>query len=238
MSNRVSGAGDRSSRFGNHFSGFGGFTLIELLVVIAVIALLAAMIFPIGAAIDRAKKRSKARAELAQVEVAIAAYKTKLGFYPPDNPNNPAVNQLYFELSGTFPTNGQQAYITLDGASLITTNALGQRFNAGGILNSTQGGGDEGHGASKFLNDLKPGQIGDLSSLTPGAKIIVCSIPWPSVTPTYWPAGVLSLNPIRYNSSHPTNNPGSFDLWVDVIIGGKTNRISNWSREPLIVSTP
>jgi hypothetical protein len=33
-------------------------------------------------------------------------------------------------------------------------------------------------------------------------------------------------------STNPTNNPGSFDLWIDVLYGGKTNRISNWSKDP------
>jgi hypothetical protein len=46
------------------------------------------------------------------------------------------------------------------------------------------------------------------------------------------------MNPIRYNSSSPTNNPNSYDLWIDVVIDGKTNRISNWSKERVIVSTP
>ena len=42
------------------------------------------------------------------------------------------------------------------------------------------------------------------------------------------------LNPWRYVSSNPTNNPGEFDLWVDIIVGGKTNRICNWSDKPPI----
>src|SRR5882724_7919040 len=65
------------------------FTLIELLVVIAIISILAAMIIPIGKAVNRTKIRSKARGELAAVEIAIENYKTKMGHYPPDNPDNP-----------------------------------------------------------------------------------------------------------------------------------------------------
>ena len=44
------------------------------------------------------------------------------------------------------------------------------------------------------------------------------------------------INPFRYVSSNPTNNTSTFDLWVDVIVGGKTNRISNWSDKPEIVN--
>jgi len=42
------------------------------------------------------------------------------------------------------------------------------------------------------------------------------------------------INPYRYNSSSPTNNPRSYDLWIDVLIGGKFNRISNWSEQPIV----
>jgi hypothetical protein len=44
-------------------------------------------------------------------------------------------------------------------------------------------------------------------------------------------AADVGLNPWRYVSSGPTNNPGSYDLWVDLYIGGKTYRLSNWSKE-------
>jgi hypothetical protein len=43
------------------------------------------------------------------------------------------------------------------------------------------------------------------------------------------------INPWHYNYSHPTNNTGSYDLWMDVKYGGKTNRISNWSKDPQVL---
>ena len=78
----------------NPFRILRAFTLIELLVVIAVIGVLAAMIIPVGLAVGRAKARSKAFAELSQVEIAIAQYKDKLGHYPPDNTNTNRSYQL------------------------------------------------------------------------------------------------------------------------------------------------
>jgi hypothetical protein len=33
----------------------------------------------------------------------------------------------------------------------------------------------------------------------------------------------------------PTNNTRSFDLWIDVIISHKTNRISNWNDKPIVL---
>jgi hypothetical protein len=47
---------------------------------------------------------------------------------------------------------------------------------------------------------------------------------------TYMPLGQSGINPWRYNSSNPTNNPGSYDLWVQLSISGKTNLICNWSK--------
>src|SRR3954466_15207284 len=90
------------------------FTLIELIVVIAIIAILAALIIPITGALDKKKKIGVAQTQLKALELAIDGYKTKLGFYPPDNPRNVVTNQLYFELLGT--TNGGFFYRTLDGS--------------------------------------------------------------------------------------------------------------------------
>src|SRR3989442_11771901 len=74
------------------------FTLIELLVVIAVIAILATLIFPVTGAVYAARTKARAKAELAEIETAIERYKDKRGHYPPDNPGNPVLNQLYYEL--------------------------------------------------------------------------------------------------------------------------------------------
>jgi len=221
-------------------SAGSGFTLIELLVVIAVIAILAALIIPIGKAVNRRKIIAKSRAELAQVELAIEAYKSTLGHYPPDNNLDPRLNQLYFELRGT--TNTGPTYRTLDGSAEISSRVATIQSYFGGVsgfINCTQpGGSDEGRRAKSFLPDLKPGQVGDL--VTNGAdrvKVILCSVPWP-VDSNFPIPNHPGMNPVRYNSSSPSNNPNAYDVWIDVIIDGKTNRISNWSREPLVVSLP
>ena len=41
----------------------------------------------------------------------------------------------------------------------------------------------------------------------------------------------VGINPWRYNSSNPTNNPGAYDLWVQLSISGKTNLICNWNKQ-------
>jgi hypothetical protein len=44
-----------------------------------------------------------------------------------------------------------------------------------------------------------------------------------------------SYNLWHYNPSSPTNNPNSYDLWVDVLTNDGTNRVSNWTDEPVKV---
>ncbi len=222
------------------------FTLIELLIVIAIIAILAAMIFPVTGAINRKKMVSRARAELGLVKMAIEDYQTKLGHYPPDNPRSFEINPLYFELMGT--TNAgtplDPVFVTLDGTAKISRTEFPAAFGSGaqavqGLANcSARGAGEEGRMAQRFLrSDLKPNQVCSVAGY-PMLKLLACSIPGPYNVVT--PASIVpaNANPFRYNSSNPTNNPNSYDLWVDIVISGKTNRINNWSSEPIIVGTP
>ena len=232
-----SGIRGQSSEFGP-LKTANGFTLVELLVVIAIIALLAGMIFPITGAVTRARIRSRAQAELTQIETYIEAYKIKLGHYPLDNNGYYTTNQLFYELSGTTLNNG--VYKTLDGSATIDASAVSNVFkNVSGFVNCTRGGGgDEGGAAEAFLKGPKPEQLAELDS---GAKVLVGPIPWPagSYQPMPMPpAQTAGLNPWCYNSSHPTNNPTTYDLWIDVMVGGKTNRVCNWSKTVLTVSSP
>lgn len=210
------------------------FTLIELLVVIAVIAILAALLVPISGALKKQRMIKVAQTELQQVATAIEAYKAKYGQFPPDNPVNPVVNQLYFELEGTIRApNGD--FQTLDGSAEIGNspvafqNAFGVTTPIRGFVNfsPTAQGSDEKGAAITFIKDLKPGQVGSLPSDSK-IKLLTCSVLWddPNSQPV---SGANGMNPWRYVSSHPTNNTTSFDLWVDLLIAGKTNRISNWS---------
>ena len=106
-----------------------------------------------------------------------------------------------------------------------------------GIVNTTKGAGDEGMAAQKFIRDLKPAQVAELKS---GAKILVGSVGWDLGAANQQiisvpPAKVLKLNPFRYVSTNPTNNPKAFDLWIDILVQGKTNRICNWSEDPIVL---
>lgn len=216
------------------------FTLIELLVVIAIIGILAALIVPISGAVNKKKQISLAQAQMQSIAQAIEGYHTTLGFYPPDNTNNVVTNQLYFELMGT-TNNGASAvggvptqFGTLDGSAYISSSGspsdLQRYFSAQGFANTstrTQSD-DQGKAASTFLNHLLPNEYGLVDTSKPQILILACPVPGPLVL-----SANSALNPWRYNSSHPTNNVGTYDLWVDLLIKGRTNRVCNWSPQAI-----
>ena len=222
-----------------------GFTLIELIVVIAIISVLAALIIPVVGAVNSHKQISVAQTQLKAVEAAIDGYKTKLGFYPPDNTNNAVINQLYFELMGTTnngagPKNPPNLWVTMDGSAQIgttTTPNIVNEFSVAGFANSStrSHSDDSGAAAGTFLNNLTPNQIGLVDPNNQNVKILVCSVVWPQNTPgaPLPPPGDPTVNPFRYVSTHPTNNSGSYDLWVDLSLHGKVVRVCNWSTQPI-----
>ncbi len=212
------------------------FTLIELLVVISIMGLLAALILPTMGALKAKATVARTQTELAQMATAIDAYKAGKGFYPPDNPGNFMVNPLYFELAGTVLTNNGSRYQTLDGTARLPVKQVPSTFGVSGFLNCSKGGGDaDAPVAASFLKGLNPKQVGELTTAidqNTDIKLLVASVGWPERWPTQPVPGRPGLNPWRYVSTNPTNNPNTYDLWVDIIVQGKTNRVSNWSDKP------
>jgi prepilin-type N-terminal cleavage/methylation domain-containing protein len=223
-------AGSRGAKVGSPHA----FTLVELLVVIAVIAIIAAFLVPLGASVTRHAIINRAQAEMAQLETAIDRYHAAYGFYPPDNPGNSLTNQLYYELEGTVydPTN--LLFATLDGGMKIKSVDVTNAFGIGGFMNCTKpGAGEEAHAAQTFLPDLKPNQTATVNANGASITNLVTAVGGP--LPAYQPMGVPGVNPWRYNSSSPTNNPGAYDLWVQIVIKpGQTNLICNWRKQPQI----
>jgi len=206
------------------------FTLIELLVVIAIIAILAGLLLTAGAGIRNNMIKKRAKAELQQVALAIDSYKLKLGYYPPDHPGRYSSNSLYFELVGCRTVKSGPNVVrfeSLDKGITVVPGALNAVCGTLGVQNATTGASaDEGGAALTFLKDLKPAQYQAVS----GIPLLGVQLDGPLPLMI---GGVLS--PFFYNSSNPTNNPTSYDLWLDIIVGGKTNRISNWSPNPQIL---
>ncbi|MGB8368193.1 MAG: type II secretion system protein [Limisphaerales bacterium] len=216
------------------------FTLIELLTVIAIIGVIAALILPVAAAVKKHQYLYNTQAEMEKVETAIDRYKAAYGFYPPSPTTPPTAgnsstlfNQLFYELEGT-TGDGINNYTNLDGSDIIKATDVPLAFpGIGGFINCTKAGaGEDASVARNFLPDLKPNQIGRYCTNynnTFGVTLLICSVGGPD--PTYQPLGTQNLNPWRYNSSSPTNNPGSYDLWIQLSIGGKTNLICNWTKQ-------
>jgi type II secretory pathway pseudopilin PulG len=219
------------------------FTLIELLVVIGVIVILAGLSFPIMGAVKRAQNIKRAQTELTQLETFIELYQQKLGFYPPDNPGYWSTNQLYFELMGTtnIPTPSPGVFQTLDGSARIANTptafklAFGNNTTVVRFMNCALPGqgNDEAASARSFVKGLKSTQF--MAVTTPVTSTVLgLGIDGPGM----FSAGGPAITPWCYNSSSPRYNSKSFDLWVDITLAGKTNRICNWSDKALIISTP
>jgi prepilin-type N-terminal cleavage/methylation domain-containing protein len=248
-------AGKRLRRPPFFYCSQPAFTLIELLVVISIIAVLAAFSVPVLKSVNRKKVLDRTRSEMVQLQTAIEGYKTAFGFYPPSNPNyNPAVaatwknaffSPLYFELLGTtnnFPNNPNTGtYSTLDGSAAIVASALTvptTPLGVGGFINcSKPGGGEDAPAAKNFLPGLTPNRIGSSITnqvdLAHPVTLVLGSVGGPDQI--YQPLGTPNVNPWRYVAPG-VNNPNSYDLWIQLVISGKTNLICNWSQQVQINS--
>jgi prepilin-type N-terminal cleavage/methylation domain-containing protein len=231
----------------NQSSGKGqsGFTLVELLTVIAIIGILVAFTMPVMKGVSRSEKISKVKAEMAQIEVELDNFKAHYGVYPPGNGTGSSgalMNQLYYELSGVtnLMINTPPCYQTLDGASSVGITFYNNLFHVGGVVNCSKGSGEDAAPAKSFFYDLKPNQIGALPITNSyggyAVNFLVTSVGGPDAN--YNPLGFGGLNPFRYASPSPTNNNANgYDLWIQLVIGGKTNLICNWS-QTVVLNSP
>ncbi|MGA2241036.1 MAG: type II secretion system protein [Verrucomicrobiota bacterium] len=208
------------------------FTLIELLVVIAIIGVLAALTLGVLGPMKVKQQISVTQAELAQMQAAMERYKSTTGVYPPDNPGNPVINPLYYELTGTTYDPVNKVFKTLDGSASIGVADLSATFGVVGFMNCAMKDGDPP--ARSYLSDLQPGLIGTCMVNGVTVKLLVGSVGWPANVSSPPVPAQPDINPWRYVSSKPVNNIGSYDLWMDLAIRGKTYRISNWSRNAQI----
>jgi hypothetical protein len=176
---------------------------------------------------------NQAKAELQMVQTAIETYHTDFGVYPPDNwPTRPTAMHfpiytwgsstptptylppLFYELTGAAANPGNTSF----GGSKypqITSAEYQRNFGLAGPQNSSP------ESLKTYLTSLRPGQS---KETTPGSQVYVltCSVGTPPSTSDP------NLNPWMYNSSGPTNNPASFDLFTWIKIGTNYYEIGNF----------
>jgi len=209
------------------------FTLIELLVVIAIIAVLASLIVGLAGLAGRKSKEAQVRAQLNGLITSIDRYKSEFGYYPPDNVLsstavatnvNPAINQLYYELTGVIVNNQSGTFQSPNKPTTLTVANVQSVFHREGFVNAATDPKElKFQGANLKANQVKTVLIGAAE-----VDILVLPTPFPSGHPaTVFPGS--TVNPWRYVSTNPTNNPASFDLWAEVPINNKEVRtIGNW----------
>ena len=195
-----------------------GFTLIEMLVVVAIIGILAGIILAALPAIKGKANRARIRTELAKIEVAINSYKAKKGVFPPDNPANPKQPPLYYELTGTLQEDSANGvrYRSLHSPSdpPLGSGTLKTEFGIDGFVNT---GPDKNEVDNFFKAGLNPGDVRTTPGVVP-VKILVAPYKGETGDLAVW----------YYNSSTPVHNPNEYDLWVEIIMGGKKEIIGNW----------
>ena len=220
--------GNRKSEIGN----LPAFTLVELLVVISIIGILAGFAIPALKSFKRTSILKQASAEMAQLETAIDSFKAAYGYYPPSNPNDPRISPLYFELQGTKINPALGSYQTLDGSASISTNTgiMMSAFGVSGFVNCLKPGtSEDAPVARSFLTGLKANRFISVSNNLVLATVLMTAVGGPD--DNYKPFfGTDGFNPWRY-ACPGTNNPNSYDLWVQLSINGKTNLICNWSKQ-------
>ena len=223
-----------------------GFTLIELLTVIAIMAIVAGMVVGLAGVAGKKKRIARTQAELNQLATAIDSYFAEYNSYPPQVNGNYGVNSLYHELIGTQytvdPTPANSTFKTPDGRLTLNVEAVQEFFGMGGFANVNETG-----AAKNYLSAIAPNQTAlikitdpSLSGHTAQILIVEAEAPPgkaimamdPALTDRYGAQDIegkpKTVNPWRYNSSNPSNNPNSYDLWAEIRVGDETIIIGNW----------
>ncbi len=157
---------------------------------------------------------------------AIEAYKAHFGIYPPDHIMSrqplvvdPVNNPLLYELAGvTFnPTNQMFELGRLEPAD---AKYVKEFFHCDGFKNC----GEQADQVKNFL----PGVNLPARQLHDDPDVFALSFPLYSEPLDPAVMYEMDASPWRYVSTSPTNNPGKFDLWIELKTKTRTVTIGNW----------
>ena len=202
-------------------TGQAAFTLVELLVVISIIAVLAGLTAGLAGRASSAGKVSRTQSELAQIQTAIDSYHSQFNYYPPDNRTNAALSPLFYELGGVISQDGIN-FQAKNSSEKISQSVIQRLFGVEGIVNP----GKEIREVKTF-GTFKAAQSAEINT-GPSVRVLVAPVPWPLGDPLPPVPGRPGVNPWRYVSTNPTNNPTRYDLWAEILVGKERRIIRNW----------
>ncbi len=233
------------------------FTLIELLVVISIIGTLASLVVGLAPTVSERMKEARIKSELAELQVAIDAYKAKFGIYPPDNGkflNGPlseaetetfsALNPLYYELSGIFVDNTNRVFVTADTKQQLGATDILRIFGRDGFVNAvplnrrrsfTHRINDRQHAGISRKSDAGGLEVLAVGFITDSTGKRGSGFTWPTdnkslaQNPTPVPANP-GLSPWHYVSTSPVHNPEGYDLWAEYFVRGERRVLANWKQ--------
>ena len=102
-----------------------GFTLIELLVVVIIIGILAAIAIPVYIGVQNNAKNSATQSDLANAKIAVVAYYSDKGSYPPAITS---ANLSTYGYSGTAVTDNSSVAAVITAFCLTATSGSGTVF--------------------------------------------------------------------------------------------------------------
>jgi hypothetical protein len=157
---------------------------------------------------------------------AIEAYKAKFGVYPPDhvigsNPFvvDPVTNTLLYELAGVLQQPNRKS-VQVAGLEPAAEDYVTNFFHCQGFRNCSE--------SPDGLKTLLPKEHIAWRQLHDDPDVFVLGF---NVTSDKIPPELvweLDFSSWRYVSSAPTNNPGKFDLWIQVGHKDRSITIGNW----------
>lgn len=169
---------------------------------------------------------------------------------------DPIMNPLYYELTGALVDNQQMSFFTADDEVELKSATLYALTGREGLVNAIPrppGGGatlnpnDRQLKRRLFSREFKDHQTCEIFRRTSDSGYVDfellavghagdasgkkgAGVSWPlNIPAAQHPVPTNpGLNPWRYVSTNPTNNPSSFDLWAEIIVNGERRIIGNW----------